>query len=75
VRTRPVDIAWLLVIAVCAVVVVGTLVSLTREFVFVYLLGLMLPAIVAAGAWKRTKWGAPPGGLREHQETRRISGS
>ena len=70
-RVRPVDIVWLTVAGFIAAGMVLGVVSLFREFVLPTLIGLPFAGMVALGAWKRTKWGAPAGGLREHQERRK----
>ncbi len=69
-RTRNQDIVWAVVAAVFGAATVVDVVLLALDFSLMGLLGLAFPALIAAGAWRRTKWGAPRGGLREMQERR-----
>lgn len=39
-------------------------------FVVVVVLSLVAGRWLVGGAWRRTVWGAPPGGVREHREHR-----
>ena len=71
-RTRPVDIVWGFVALMFAAGTLLGVVALFVEFRWSTLIALPFTAVVAAGSWKRTKWGAPAGGLREHQERRRT---
>lgn len=71
-NTRGQDILWTSVAVLCAGIAAGALVYLVRDFTFIGILAPLFPAFIAAGAWRRTKWGAPAGGLREHQERRAL---
>ena len=72
-QTRVQDIVWVFVAVACVALTVGGLIWAVTDFSFVRLVTAVLPALVAAGAWPRTKWGAPPDGLREHQERRALA--
>ena len=69
-RTRTPDIVWGSVCILCAALLIVGAVRVAAEFSGLALLSLTFPLFIAAGAWRRTKWGAPEGGLREYQEQR-----
>lgn len=84
-RTRPRDWVWAAVAAVLAGAIVRGVVGMLRSLpdevrgagvgdLLVLVAFLVLYAVVARwlvmGAWRRTKWGAPPGGSREAAEAR-----
>lgn len=84
--TRPRDWVWAAVTAVMAGLFAWGLVGMVRSLpdelraaglgdVLLLVASLLLYGVVARwlvmGAWRRTKWGAPPGGSREAAEARR----
>lgn len=84
-RTRPRDWVWATVAAVLAGLIAWGVVGMVRALpgelreagsgdVLVLVAWLLLYAVVARwlvmGAWRRTKWGAPPSGSREAAEAR-----
>jgi cytochrome c biogenesis protein CcdA len=85
-RPRPGDVLWLVVAAMFAGLTVYYIVAIVRLFiggvetnqaVIAVIMGI---AVIAAGrwltlgAWRRTVWGAPPGGNRAAREMRRREG-
>lgn len=85
-RTRVSDYVWAGVAVVMAAVLIRRLVMSTAALVadprgqqLLSLLVVALLSVVAGrwlvgGAWRRTIWGAPAGGVREHRE-RRLANS
>ena len=85
-RVRPRDIAWVAVAVGFAVSIAYTLVTAVIETVrtgdlppvWELVVGAALYAVVGrwlvAGAWRRTLWGAPPGGVRDYVERRSRAG-
>ena len=71
-KTRPRDLVWGLLSAVVAVSIVIGLAALLfdRNQAVQTLIGVIPGAWIVVGCWRRTKWGAPKGGLREWQEHR-----
>lgn len=81
-KARASDYLWALVAAIMSAVLLRQLVvsaaalirSPTGEqlltSVIVVALSLVTGWWLVGGAWRRTVWGAPPGGVREHRERR-----
>lgn len=81
-KARASDYLWALVAVIMSAVVLRQLVvsaaALIRSptgkqlLTFVVVIGLNLVTgwWLVGGAWRRTVWGAPPGGVREHRERR-----
>lgn len=81
-KPRASDYLWALVATVMSAVLLRQLVlsaaALVRDptgeqllsFVVVGALILVSGRWLVGGAWRRTVWGAPPGGVREHREHR-----
>ena len=76
VKTRFQDVFWIAVAsAVIFAVFVGVLSLFSgRADPVKLLVGIVPGTWLALGCWRRTKWGAPEGGLREAQE-RRATGA
>lgn len=75
-KTRPRDIVWGLVTAAVIFALFVSALSLLRGGDPVKLLvGIVPGTLLAVGCWRRTKWGAPAGGLREWQEDRKTGRS
>ena len=66
-KTRARDVAWAALAGVIALVCFVALGSLLfdRSRAVQTLIAVVPGAVIAVGAWRRTKWGAPEGGLRE----------
>lgn len=81
-KPRVSDYVWaVLAVVVSAVLIRQLAVSATAlirsptggqllAFVVVVALSLVSGWWLVGGAWRRTVWGAPPGGVREHRERR-----
>lgn len=70
-KTRAQDILWgglAIVIGAVVIVALGWLLF-DRNRAAQTLIAVIPGAVIMAGAWRRTKWGAPDDGLRAHQET------
>ena len=72
-QTRPQDILWVVVAVLCVAAGIAGLVLMVTDFTLWRLLGAPFAVFIAAGAWRRTKWGAPAEGLREYQERRALA--
>ena len=85
-RVRPRDIAWLAVAVGFSAAIAYTLATAVIDTsrtgdlppVWELVVGAALYAVVGrwlvAGAWRRTLWGAPPGGVRDNVERRSDAG-
>lgn len=81
-RTRARDYFWAVVAVLMSALLLRqlavTAIALIRTptgkqlltFVVVVALSLVTGWWLVGGAWRRTVWGAPPGGVREHREHR-----
>lgn len=79
-RVRVTDYIWLVVAGLAVVAVIWLVLPVAVGLVsqpspgrfLAFLIGTPIIVVVgrwvAAGAWRRTAWGAPPGGLREARE-------
>ncbi len=76
-KTRPQDMFWGLLAALMAFVSAVGLWSLlySQERIVETLVGVIPATWIVLGCWRRTKWGAPEGGLREQQEQRATEAS
>lgn len=75
-KTRFQDVFWILV---ASLVIFTLFVSVLLVFgghgdPILALIGVIPGAWLALGCWRRTKWGAPDGGLRFEQERRATGG-
>ena len=75
-KTRFQDVFWILV---ASLVIFTLFVSVLLVFSgqadpILSLIGVIPGAWLALGCWRRTKWGAPEGGLRFEQERRATGG-
>ncbi len=73
-KTRPQDIFWGAVAVLLALLCFVSLAWLLydRNRAVQTLIAVIPGALIAVGAWRRTKWGAPEGGLRAEQEKRAV---
>lgn len=73
-KTRLRDVVWAALAALLVAIVTGSVVLVfTSDGDVVKLLVGAVPALLlAVGCWRRTKWGAPEGGLRSWQEDRKT---
>ncbi len=73
-KTRPRDIVWAALAAFVVFLVFVSALSLvdgTGDPVKL-LVGIIPATLLVIGCWRRTKWGAPEGGLRQWQEDRKT---
>ena len=71
-KTRPRDIIWgaLTGLMILMLFIGAATLLFDRSQAVQALIGIIPGAWIAVGCWRRTKWGAPEGGLREWQEQR-----
>lgn len=73
-KTRVRDVVWAAVGALVLAVMVASAVAIVRGDgdVVKLVVGIIPGSVLVVGCWRRTKWGAPEGGLREWQEDRKT---
>lgn len=73
-KTRVRDVVWAAAGGLVVIAMIGSAVAIIRGNgdVVKLVVGIIPASFLVVGCWRRTKWGAPEGGLRQWQEDRKT---